>query len=123
MNSVALDASAVLALLFDEAGAESVERVIAGAVMSTVDWVEVCQRLAERGAPVDDARARLADPGLELRPLTSADAKRAAGLHLATRGAGLSLADRCCLALADGLGRRAVTADAAWASRDVGLEV
>ena len=123
MTGVVLDASAVLALLFDEAGAESVELVVAGAVMSTVNWVEVCQRLADRRAPIDHARARLTEAGVELHPLTPADAERAAALRASTREAGLSLADRCCLALADSLGRRAVTADAAWASLRIGTAV
>ena len=40
-----------------------------------------------------------------------------------TRKAGLSLADRACLALALDLGATAVTADRAWAKVDVGVEV
>ena len=40
-----------------------------------------------------------------------------------TRSAGLSLADRACLALASRLGVPAVTADRAWTTLDVGVEI
>ena len=41
--SVVLDASALLAYLQREPGADLVRSVIAGAVMSTVNWTEVVQ--------------------------------------------------------------------------------
>jgi PIN domain nuclease of toxin-antitoxin system len=40
-----------------------------------------------------------------------------------TRGRGLSLADRACLALARVLDRPAITADRAWAGLEVGVEI
>lgn len=48
-----------------------------------------------------------------MEPVTEADAERAAGLWTPTGG--LSLGDRCCLALARRLGASAIlTADRAW---------
>ncbi len=93
------------------------------AVASTVNWVEVCQRLLERGGAPQDARTGLLEAGLEMLPLSVAQAERAAALRSSTRRAGLSLGDRCCLALAGGLGLPALTADASWTALDVGAEV
>jgi PIN domain nuclease of toxin-antitoxin system len=53
--------------------------------------------------------------GVRVEPLTAADAVTAARLRDRGRPAGLSLGDRCCLALAERLGCAAVTADTAWA--------
>jgi hypothetical protein len=56
---------------------------------------------------------RLRVLGVRIEPLT------AARLWDRARPAGLSLGDRCCLALAERLGCAAVTADTAWAQLDL----
>ena len=71
----------------------------------------------------DTLRAVLADAGCRTIEFTVDDATVAARLWQTTREAGLSLADRACLALAARLGVPAVTADRAWAGLDVGVEV
>ena len=63
MSSV-LDASAVLALLYREPGHERVAEQIAGAVVSTVNWAEIVQKLAQRGHPAPVAAA---DAPVQLR--------------------------------------------------------
>lgn len=125
MTAVVLDASAVLALLLDEPGAERVQAAVGDSVASVVNWAEVAQHLLPRGVDVALVRSRMFEAGLELEPLTTDDAERAARLHQATRDLGLSLADRCCLALAGRLGRPALTADSTWstASLDVRIEL
>lgn len=45
--TVVLDASALLAFLFDEPGAQPLEAAMPAAVVSTVNWSEVCDRLVE----------------------------------------------------------------------------
>jgi ribonuclease VapC len=52
-----LDASAVLALLYREPGHEQVTQVLAGAVISTVNWAEVIAKLDQRGHPDPTAAA------------------------------------------------------------------
>lgn len=61
-------------------------------------------------------------------PMTIADfdedlAYRAGLLRRATRGAGLSLGDRACLALAQRMGVEALTADRGWTTLNVDARV
>jgi PIN domain nuclease of toxin-antitoxin system len=122
-----LDASAVLALLLGECGLERVRPNVPTAAISAVNWSEACRRLSgatPRGTGgLIAARHRLSAVGAVIEPFDLSDAESAAGLRGVTRGAGLSLGDRACLALAQRLGVPAVTADRAWADLDVGIEV
>lgn len=116
MRSV-LDASAVLAFLQGEQGAEVVERhLLAGASCGTANWSEVAQKVRAAGRDWGLSRALLIGHGLVLEPVDEQDAEWAAARWRA--GEGLSLADRLCLALADRLGVPAITADTAWGSGD-----
>lgn len=108
-----LDASAILAFVQGEHGADVVASELEdGAACSTANWSEVAQKIIAAGRDWDLARALLLSYDLKLEPLSVADAEWAARRW--QRGEGLSLADRCCLALADRLGVDAWTADAAW---------
>lgn len=124
-----LDASALLAYLHGESGAESVsETLLEGACISAVNWAETLSKLAERGQAPEAVSQRLEDEGilgstLEIHPLDERAARRIAELRPSTRKAGLSLGDRACLALASQLKLVALTADSAWAELDLGIEV
>jgi PIN domain nuclease of toxin-antitoxin system len=99
-----------------------VERLLDGASMSTVNWSEVVQKSRARGVDVDGLRAEVEALGLSLVPFSAEDAEVAAELWASVpRAAGLSLADRACLALARRLGATAVTADRTW--QDLRIEV
>lgn len=115
----ALDASALLAYLFHEPGAEFVREVLPHSLMSAVNWTEVLQRLRAGGHDPDGLEEDLVFLGLELVPFSARDAAAAASLFLATRSRGLSLGDRACLALARSRDMTALTADRAWL--DLGL--
>ncbi len=116
-----LDASALLAFLQGEPGADLVQLVLDRSAMSTANWSEVCQRAIARELDLADLRDDVIGLGLELSPMTVDDAEGAAALWPVTRPAGLSLGDRACLALAQRLGVPALTADRAWL--DLGLDV
>ena len=107
-----LDASALLAVVFREVGFDSVP--LEGSAVSAVNWSEVVQVAARREADVVGLGDALAAEGLDVVPFTAAHAEAAAALWPATRAAGLSLADRACLALAHAYGVPALTADRAW---------
>jgi PIN domain nuclease of toxin-antitoxin system len=124
-----LDASALLAHLRDEPGAEVVAEAIAnGAVISTVNLAEVFSRVADRGGDPTKLAAELTQSGLldgaiTVEPFTAADAIDAARLRPLTRDAGLSLGDRACLALARRLDAPALTADTDWQGVAHGVEL
>jgi PIN domain nuclease of toxin-antitoxin system len=126
-----LDASALLAYLRDEPGAELVADAIAlGGTISTVNLAEVLSRAADRGADPGELANDLTASGLlhgaiEVEPFTAADAIDVARLRPPTRSAGLSIGDRACLALARRLHGVAITADRAWEdiADDVAVEL
>ena len=124
-----LDASALLAYLHGEAGADQVEQaLLPGAAMSAVNWAEVLSKLAELGEKPAEVSRRLQREGLvggsiEILNLTAADAVEIARLHVITRRRGLSLGDRACLALGLRLKLPVVTADRTWAGLQLGVTV
>jgi PIN domain nuclease of toxin-antitoxin system len=114
VNKPALDSSAVLAVLLGEPGANKVQAVLPGALISTVNVAEVMTKLCERGMPDAEAREAVEALGLETIDFGVDQAFLTGGLRVATRAAGLSLGDRACLALARLHGGVAITADRAW---------
>lgn len=123
MSRVVLDASALLALLNQEQGAERVAPLLADAVISTVNLAEVVTRLALAGMPEAAIRDTLALLPLESVPFDVEEAVDVGLLAPATRPSGLSLGDRACLVLACRFGAAAVTADQAWTGIDAGVPV
>jgi ribonuclease VapC len=123
-----LDASAILAYLYDEQpGAERVASVLSRpALVSSVNWCEVLSKIEERDWPTDAdffvgfRRVLLA---LEILVFDEVVARMAASLRRPTRQANLSLADRCCLATGRVRNLPVLTADHAWAGLEVGVTV
>jgi ribonuclease VapC len=115
-----LDASALLAHINEERGAHIVSKAIAnGAAISVVNWIEVLSKLAEEGEDPELASAEIAaansvETAVKIEPVTTEDAIEAARLRPLTRGKGLSLADRACLALGRRLSVPVLTADRDW---------
>ena len=112
------DSSAVLALLFEEPGADVAAKWMdeGPALISCVNQVEVITRLIDHGATAAHAQATFATLPLDVLAFTRDYAQAAAALRPATRALGLSLGDRCCLALAQLTpGAMVVTADRPWA--------
>lgn len=116
-----LDASALLAFLFDEAGGEAVGKVIATGCCSSVNLAEVLSRFARHGHDPAMVAARIDQTGLEIVPFSARHAEVAARLVPACRAFGLSLGDRACLALAIDRQTTAWTADRAWLRVDAGV--
>jgi ribonuclease VapC len=110
------DASALLAVVFSETGADAVIESLsqAGGEVSAANWAEVGSKMVERGLSVPEVAHELAAFSLTVAPLDEAQALVAAGLRIATKTLGLSLGDRCCLALAQTRGATVVTADRGW---------
>jgi ribonuclease VapC len=114
MTAIVLDASALLAMLRDEAGGAMVAGAIAGARMSAVNFAEVVSHFIHAGMPPDEVDAMLAPLPLIIVEADAALARMAGRLRQATAEAGLSLGDRFCLALAARDRLPAWTADRQW---------
>ena len=123
-SSYVLDASAVLAVILEEPGREIVMQAIErGATIGSINLAEVITRLVRLG--MSDERIAILVGGLRLRiePLEAAVARDAGLMSRVTSPFGLSLGDRCCLALAKQLGLPALTADRRWSELQVGIRV
>lgn len=128
-----LDASALLTLIprrrpggrgkMIERGAERVAEILerTPVAMSAANWAEVLSKLADHGAPAERV-LRVLERGagvsigrdIVLFDLDRNQAEEIAALRRRTRGFGLSLGDRSCLALARTLGATALTTDEDW---------
>lgn len=110
-----LDASALLAILLQEQGAEVVSGTLMSACIGSVNLAEVAASLARRGGTPDQVRRTLDWVTIMIVPLERSVATEAGALWLATKAVGASLGDRCALALARVLDATLVTSDHALA--------
>lgn len=120
---IVLDASALLAFLLNEPGAEMVSDGLDEAVMSSANLAEVLSKAVERGGDAVVLLSQIARTPLDVVPLSVETALGAAQLRATTRSLGLSLGDRVCLALAQELGCEAWTADKRWLNAKLNIEV
>lgn len=121
--TVVVDASAIMALMLDEPGAEEVLAVVRRSLMSAVNVSECCARGVERGASADEVLSIIRGYEVQVLGFELEDALEAARLREPTRAIGASLGDRACLAL----GRRhelpVLTGDRRLAEIDPGLGI
>lgn len=118
-----VDASAVLALLNGEKGADQVAAIARQSLLSAVNFAEVLTVAVERDTDPAKAAAQVARFGLSIVDVDVDLARRAARLRTATRSLGRSLADRICLALAQSRGLPVYSADRKWALLDIGIDI
>lgn len=107
------DASALLAFLQGEPGADLVETQLEdGGACSAANWSEVAQKVLSHGRDWQTTQALLDSYSLDIEPVTADDGEWAAFRWRS--GESLSLADRLCLALGHRLDATIWTADAEW---------
>jgi ribonuclease VapC len=123
VSEIVLDASALMAVLREEPGGAAVEAVLDHVVVSTVNLSEVQAKLVERGTPAEIAWSSLVELDLAVVNFDPTQARVAGNLRSLTRARGLSLGDRACLALAQVRSLPVMTADRAWASLEIGIEI
>jgi len=123
MSKMVLDASALLALLNAEKGANIVLELLPQAGISTVNLAEVVTRLSAVGMPDNEIRATLSLLGLETMVFDEEQAFLTGLFYAQTYPNGLSLGDRACLALAKVTNATAVTAYREWEGLDIGISI
>lgn len=123
VDTVVLDASAILAVIQSEPGGEFIVDLKSKPLASTVNIVEARTKLFDKGhnAELVEELMRLVDM-IEV-DFTSAQSRIASGMRDTTRHAGLSLGDRACLALATEKNAVAMTTDQQWTKVDVKVRV
>ena len=117
------DSSALLAITFDEDGADVAAQALDGGIVSAVNAAEVVTRYIDRGSSNDEARRWFENFGLDVRPFDEVLANSAGMLREQTRKQGLSLGDRACLCLAMREGAAVITADRVWATLELDVDV
>lgn len=123
MSSVVLDASALIAVLRREPGAERLATLIENSAISAVNYSEVIKKTVERGGSRLRVEVLVNELAIDVLPFDRAQGSAAALFYPASKHLGLSFADRACLALAQSLGSPVATAEQKWAKLSVGVEV
>ena len=110
-----LDASALLAVIRDEPGADRVLAVLDNSEIHAVNLAEVVRKLVAFGKPVDEVIAYTDALNLEvLEELNVKQVHEVAKLAPEAKRLGLSVRDCVCLVIAEWLGMTAVTAERRW---------
>lgn len=119
--AVILDASAILAVVLAESGADYVLQHMSEAHLVTVNMSEALAKLLEYGMAFDDARKQIGRLDCNIHMFDSDLAERTAILRGMTRQYGLSLGDRACLSLCQSRNLPVLTSDQRMHECGVGL--
>lgn len=123
MNNIILDSSALLALIADEKGAETVAHYLSGAKMSTVNISESITTLINKGATFKEAETIVDSLVHDRIAFSDAQSKIAANIVTDTKKFGLSLGDRACLSLAIMENLPVLTADKIWSNLNLDIKI
>lgn len=113
-NRVILDASALLALIQEETGAEIIKPLLKFSVMSAVNVTETLSVLQRTNISPEEGLTLITDIVTTIVPFDLEQAAQVAKLHPLVQPQGLSLADCACIALGIKLQIPIYTADRIW---------
>ena len=114
MSKVIIDASALLALLKNEPGADKVESLLGKIIMSSINVSETASILLESEMTTQEVQECLSPLISEIVPFDEEQAFLAANLRKNTKKQGLSLGDRACISLGIKMNLPVYTADKIW---------
>jgi ribonuclease VapC len=123
MAEVVLDSSAILSVLNSEKGGDNVASVLPRSLVSVANEAEVITVLIRGGKSPDQALQFVGDLPYRRVHLDASLAQRAGTLWREVKPRGLSLGDRCCLALAEREKLPVLTDDRRWAELSLDIEV
>jgi ribonuclease VapC len=128
VNSLVLDSSAILALVFEAPGGEPVNQILNDLdrgreleiLLSSVNWCEV-SRIERTQQAITSEELEAAMAGVQIVPFGKSEAEFAAKFTAISQT--LSLGDRACLALAAARNCPAWTTDCVWAQMNLGIKL
>ncbi len=123
MKKVILDASALIASIYQEKGFENVDEHLSSAVISAVNLSEVASYLVKQGNSISEAQSLLKDLALEVIDFNEAQSFKVAELTKKTIKNGLSLGDRACISLGILKNLPILTADKIWKNLDLEAKI
>jgi ribonuclease VapC len=126
VSRTVLDASAILAVLRREAGADAFLQklnTLPPTAVSVVNLAEVHAKLVQHGASAREAWEAAKASAEEIFDFDQRQARISGDLISQTQVNGLSLGDRACLALAMALKSPVYTADHAWKKLKIGVDI
>ena len=119
-KAVVLDASALLAYMFQEPGHEVVANYLEESCISSVNLLEVASRLSRDGVSPKPVLEMIQTLGIAVVPFSMEHVSTSARLAATAKQYGLSMADRICLGLGLDLSLPVLTGDTTWV--EIGLE-
>lgn len=123
MSRVVLDASAVLAVAFNEAGGDAVMKHRANAIISAVNQTEVISKLLRFDLSSEEIQIFLTETFPTVVDFDNHQSTLAAEIHHLNRQHRISYADSSCLALAITQGLPVLTGDRKWTSLPLDVEI
>lgn len=118
-----LDASALIAFICEEKGAEKVAAVLPRCCISSVNLAETYSKMIEYGKPLEGVSYQVERLRIPIVPFDEEQARIVASLWRQTRPAGLGLGDRACLALAFSKSLPAFTTEKEWLKCQTGVKI
>jgi ribonuclease VapC len=118
-----LDASALIAFLRREPGADKVAEVLPRSCISAVNLAETLGKMVEHGKSLEATVYQIERLRIAVVPFDGEHARIAASFWKQTRNVGMSLGDRACLALALKASLPALTTEGDWTKCDLGVSV
>lgn len=123
MIEAILDSSAVMAVLRSEPGADVISEVLPRSAVCVINEAEVIGVLIRLGRTPEQALGAVLELPYERVDLDTELARRAGMLWRKLRPRGLSLGDRCCLALAEREKLPVMTSDQRWAELPLDIDI